>query len=156
MFLVGSLMLLATFSPALTTSTIAMAPRMILGNSSDSSWSSTNWCGYAVTASKGAVTKVQGSWIVPSVTGTTTAYSSFWVGIDGFSSNTVEQIGTDSDISGGRPSYYAWYEFYPSPMYEIRTLTIHPGDVMSATVTYSGTLKRRLRQSKQCIHSHLN
>ena len=47
---------------------------------------STNWSGYAVTASTSAVTKVQGSWTVPTVTGTSTAYSSFWVGIDGFNS----------------------------------------------------------------------
>ena len=85
------------------------------------------------------MTKVQGSWIVPATTGATTAYSSFWAGIDGFSSSTVEQIGTDSDISGGRSVYYAWFEFYPSSMYQITSLTIHPGDSMSASVTYSGT-----------------
>jgi len=118
-----------------------MSPRIGIGRSSDSSWSSTDWCGYAVTASQGAVTKVQGSWIVPAVTGTSTAYSSFWVGIDGFNSGTVEQIGTDSDISRGIPTYYAWFEFYPSPMYQITSLAIHPGNVMSATVTYSGTAR---------------
>ena len=100
---------------------------------------STNWSGYAVTASTSAVTKVQASWIVPTVKGTSTAYSSFWVGIDGFNSGTVEQIGTDSDISGGKAVYYAWFEFYPSPMYQISSLAVLPGDVMSASVTYSGT-----------------
>lgn len=138
-FLVSTLMLLAAFTPALTISTMSMAPRMLVGGANDSSWTSTNWSGYAVTAAKGAVTQVKGSWVVPAVTGKTTAYSSFWVGIDGFSSNTVEQIGTDSDISSGRPVYYAWFEFYPSPMYQITSLTVLPGDVMTATVTYSGT-----------------
>ena len=44
---------------------------------------------------------------VPS--GGSTAYSSFWVGIDGFSSSSVEQMGTDSDVVNGIPTYYAWY-----------------------------------------------
>jgi len=137
--LVGSLMLLAAFSPAFAFTSPLMAPGMVVVRSSDSSWSSTNWCGYAVTASQGSVTKVQGSWVVPSVIGSSTAYSSFWVGIDGFNSGTVEQIGTDSDISGGKPVYYAWFEFYPSPMSTITTLAIKPGDTISASVTYSGS-----------------
>jgi hypothetical protein len=56
----------------------------------------------AVTGSKASVTDVTGSWTVPAVdctspNGTPNGYSSFWVGIDGYGSNTVEQIGTDSD-----------------------------------------------------------
>ena len=53
----------------------------------------------------------------------------------------MEQIGTDSDISGGRAVYYAWFEFYPSPMYQITSLTVLPGDVMSASVTYTGSVR---------------
>lgn len=44
---------------------------------------------------------------------TPTSYSAFWVGLDGYSSKTVEQIGTEADCKGATPSYYAWYEFYP-------------------------------------------
>jgi hypothetical protein len=137
-FLIGSLMLLVALSPALALAGTVMAQGMCAGSVSGSSWYSTNWSGYAVTGSTGSVTSVQGSWIVPAVTGTrfTTAYSSFWVGIDGFNSGTVEQIGTDSDIQRGKPVYYAWYEFYPSAMVQISTIAISPGDVMSANVTY--------------------
>ncbi len=140
-FIIGSLMLLAAFSPGLALAGQTMAPGMRAGGVSGSSWYSTNWSGYAVTGSSGSVTSVQGSWIVPTVTGTkrTTTYSSFWVGIDGFSSSTVEQIGTDSDIQRGKPVYYAWYEFYPSAMVKITTLSIHAGDVISASVTYSSS-----------------
>jgi hypothetical protein len=139
--LIGSLMLLAAFAPALVLAGPVMTQGMRAGGADGSSWSSTNWSGYAVTGSSGQVTSVQGSWIVPAVTGSrrTTAYSSFWVGIDGFNSNTVEQIGTDSDVQRGRPVYYAWYEFYPNPMYQISTLSISPGDVISASVTYSSS-----------------
>ena len=105
-----------------------------------SSWESINWSGYAVTGPTGSVSDVVGSWKVPSIVGScpsTNQYSSFWVGIDGFSSNTVEQIGTDSDCQNRAATYYAWYEFYPSPSYLISSLTIHAGDAMSAEVKYS-------------------
>jgi hypothetical protein len=73
----------------------------------------TIWAGYAVTGSD--FTQVQGSWIVSAVdcTKTPNTDSSEWVGIDGWSSNTVEQTGTDADCIGKTPYYYVWYEFYP-------------------------------------------
>jgi hypothetical protein len=100
---------------------------------------SDNWSGYAVDGAKGSVTDVKASWTVPAVTCPATGdqYASFWVGIDGYSSNTVEQIGTDSDCVNGVATYYAWYEFYPHPSFTIggRTLAIHAGDVVSAEVS---------------------
>jgi peptidase A4-like protein len=99
--------------------------------------SSSNWSGYAVTGAKGSVQDVKGSWIVPSVTcNGGTQYASFWVGIDGFNSGTVEQIGTDADCRGGVPTYYAWFEFYPHPMFTINTVAVQPGDVIAADVSY--------------------
>jgi hypothetical protein len=95
---------------------------------------STNWSGYAVTASNGSVTFVSGSWTVPTVSGTGTAYSSNWVGIDGFSSNTVEQLGTEQDVVNGTPEYSAWYEMYPAYPVTISG-TVKPGDKITATVT---------------------
>jgi peptidase A4-like protein len=105
------------------------------------SGSSTNWSGYAVTGPSGSVSDVKGSWIVPAIVGpcpSTNQYSSHWVGIDGFSSNTVEQTGTDSDCQNGAPAYYVWYEFYPHASYLVKGLTIHPGDHISAEVHFTG------------------
>jgi hypothetical protein len=102
---------------------------------------SDNWSGYAVTGAKGSVNDVKGSWVVPAIQGTcpsTNQYSSFWVGIDGYDSNTVEQVGTDSDCQNGVPVYYAWFEFYPHLSYTINTITVKPGDVISAEVKYGG------------------
>jgi len=102
---------------------------------------STNWSGYAVTGSKDSISDVKGSWTVPPIQGTcpsTNQYASFWVGIDGYSSNTVEQVGTDSDCQNGVPTYYAWFEFYPHPSFEINSLAIHANDVITAEVKYSG------------------
>ena len=75
-----------------------------------------NWAGYAINATAGSVTMAKGSWIQPSVTCPTTSLSvaAFWVGIDGLTSPTVEQIGTLAQCLNGAASYYAWYEFYPS------------------------------------------
>jgi hypothetical protein len=96
---------------------------------------STNWSGYVIDAKAGAVTSVIGSWVVPAVSGTGTSYSSAWVGIDGDISNTVEQIGTDSDIANGKPTYYAWYEMYPSDSVNLK-LKVQPGDSITAQVSY--------------------
>lgn len=101
--------------------------------------SSTNWSGYAVAASQ--VTDVKGSWVVPSVTGTknSRSYSSIWVGIDGYSSNSVEQIGTDQDWTGKSASYYAWYEMYPAAMVSLssKTYPVSPGDTLNADASYA-------------------
>jgi hypothetical protein len=96
-----------------------------------------NWSGYAVTANRGTVTAVAGSWVVPSVTGTRTSYSAIWVGIDGWSSSTVEQVGTESDIVNGKAIYYAWYEMYPRASHDL-ALTVQPGDAITAQVIYTG------------------
>jgi hypothetical protein len=99
---------------------------------------SENWSGYAVTGS--SFTKASGSWTVPAVNCSLTpnTYASFWVGIDGYSSSTVEQTGTDSDCNGPDPSYYAWYEFYPKGSVLITGLPVSAGNKMSAEVSYSG------------------
>jgi len=99
--------------------------------------SSDNWSGYAVNGARGSVQSVSGSWTVPPVTCVSgTEYSSFWVGIDGFTSNTVEQIGVDADCHSGSPVYYAWFEFYPHPFVTINHFTVQPGDVITAQVHY--------------------
>jgi hypothetical protein len=108
----------------------------------DDTGTSTNWSGYAVDGAVGSMTDVSGSWVVPVVTGPTGKkvkgrYASFWVGIDGDNSNTVEQTGTDSDWINGQAVYYAWYEFYPAPSRNIDAVTVHPGDVMTASVHWS-------------------
>lgn len=97
---------------------------------------STNWAGYSATG--GTFTSVSATWKQPAATCTSaTAYSSFWVGLDGDGTNTVEQIGTDADCSGGKPVYYAWYEMYPKFPVNL-SLTINPGDTVSAKVTTDG------------------
>ena len=103
-----------------------------------------NWSGYADTGS--TFTGISGTWTVPTVTcsGSTTQYSSEWIGIDGDGSATVEQDGTDADCIGGSPTYYAWYEMFGDSApavndgFEIElpgSYAVSPGDVISASVT---------------------
>jgi hypothetical protein len=96
---------------------------------------STNWSGYAATGSR--FTSVSASWTEPTVVCSGTAYSSFWVGIDGDTSSTVEQTGTDADCSGSTPQYYAWYEMYPKFPTNLGN-PVQPGDALSASVTTDG------------------
>lgn len=96
--------------------------------------SSTNWSGYAATG--GPFTSISASWTQPTaVCSFGTAYSSFWVGLDGDTSGTVEQTGTDADCSAANvPQYYAWYEMYPKYPVNLSG-TVQPGDALSASVT---------------------
>jgi hypothetical protein len=67
--------------------------------------------------------------------GTSDAYCSDWIGIDGFSSGSVEQLGTEEDWSSGAPQYSAWWEMYPAYPLTI-SMHISPGDTMSAEVRW--------------------
>ncbi|HEX6787759.1 MAG TPA: G1 family glutamic endopeptidase [Gaiellaceae bacterium] len=98
--------------------------------------SSSNWSGYA--AINNTFTSVSASWTQPSATCTSgeTSYSSFWVGLDGYNSSTVEQTGTDADCSSGSPRYYAWYEMYPKFPVNLSTTSypVAPNDTLTASV----------------------
>ena len=102
---------------------------------------SSNWSGYAVNGAAGSVSYVAGTWTVPTVSTSTSGYSAVWVGIDGYSSSSVEQLGTGEDVSGGQASYYAWYEMYPAGSVTINSMTVKPGDSMTASVAYNATNK---------------
>jgi hypothetical protein len=96
-------------------------------------WSSSNWSGYAKTGSYSSATA---QWVVPSVSATRgSSYSSAWVGIDGFNNSSLIQTGTESDYYNGSAHYGAWWEILPAAETPISSLTIHPGDVMTATIT---------------------
>jgi hypothetical protein len=99
-----------------------------------------NWSGYADTATKAQTfTKVSGAWTTPSVTcSAEDQVTSNWVGLDGFSSSTVEQLGTISWCFQGKPVYFTWYEMFPAGTTEVGT-ALKPGDKISASVTRTGT-----------------
>src|SRR5579871_2824549 len=113
-------------------------PLSLLGHIGNDTVTSTNWSGYAVGAAS-KFSDVVGSWVEPTATCSTSgaSYAAFWDGIDGYTSSTVEQLGTDSDCLGaGRPNYYAWYEMYPAGSMSLPTAQypVKPGDTLTAEV----------------------
>lgn len=107
-----------------------------------------NWTGYADTLPSNSgytITSVSATWNVPTVQappGSSSAYSSIWVGIDGFNENTLEQIGIDANVINGQTQYDAWYEMLPAdptsvPITIPGGIPIKAGDVISASASYN-------------------
>jgi hypothetical protein len=98
---------------------------------------STNWAGYA--ANGGTYSSVTTTFTQPKVTCSSgDQYSSFWVGLDGYSSSSVEQTGTEADCVGSTAEYSAWYEMYPA--YPVTySNTVAPGDTIVEKVIYEGS-----------------
>lgn len=100
---------------------------------------SSDEAGYVATGATGAFTNVSSSWTEP--TGHCSSgdqYSAFYVGLDGWSSDSIEQIGSELDCDGKTPEYYAWYEMYPADPVTFSN-KVAPGDEISASVTYDGS-----------------
>ena len=99
---------------------------------------SSNWAGYVAAGAPGTFTSASANWTEPAgrCAGRDGRYSAFWVGIDGYTSPTVEQIGTEVDCSGFYPRYYAWYEVYPGAAVNFPN-PVSPGDQFSGSVTYT-------------------
>ena len=95
-------------------------------------WAASNWSGYAKSGSYSSATA---QWIVPSVSASKGAsYSSAWVGIDGFTNSSLIQTGTESDYYNGSAHYNAWWEILPAAETPISSITVHPGDTMTASI----------------------
>jgi Peptidase A4 family len=105
---------------------------------------STNWAGEAATGSNGAFTSVSTTFVQPKVTCSSgDTYSAFWVGLDGYSSDSVEQTGTEADCDGRTAEYSAWYEMYPADPVTY-SKTVKPGDTIVETVSYASSNKYTL------------
>ena len=100
---------------------------------------STNWSGYADTGS--SFSKVSASWTEPSVTCSSRSeqLAAFWVGIDGYSSSSVEQDGTLIECYQRVAYQYTWWEMYPTNDIQVVGDTLAAGDAITSTVTRSGT-----------------
>ena len=98
---------------------------------------STNWSGYADLGKP--FTKVSGTWTEPTGTcGSGTSLAAFWVGIDGFSSDSVEQDGTIIECDGGTAFYFDWWELFPTNAVQVVN-SVNPGDTITSSVSRSGT-----------------
>lgn len=104
-----------------------------------------NWSGYvAVACGTCRLRYVAAAWHLPAVNCAVTPFgwADDWVGLDGFTSGSVEQVGTASICTPGQPvSYLAWWEMYPDSA-SISWGTIRPGDLITASVYYDATSRR--------------
>jgi hypothetical protein len=104
-------------------------------------FTSRNWDGYITYASSHAkdFNAVSATWKQPTVTcNATQAWTVFWVGLDGWWDNTVEQGGSEAfcATSGGTPSYSIWWEMYPTNSIQT-VLAINVGDTITASVKFA-------------------
>jgi Peptidase A4 family len=103
-----------------------------------------NWAGYVINPGYRQVNAVGGSWVQPTISGPNESETAIWVGIDGWASNTVEQIGTNVTVVNGVPKYYAWWAMYPEDPNTVAIDTtssgapfnVNPGDRIQAEVLY--------------------
>lgn len=99
---------------------------------------STNWSGYADTGS--GFSTVTGSWTEPGVSCTsTTSLAAFWVGLDGYSSSSVEQDGTLIECYLGTAYQFSWWEMYPTNSIQVVGQSVAAGDHITASVVRSGS-----------------
>jgi hypothetical protein len=101
---------------------------------------SADWAGYAAVPrhAGGGFRAVSATFTVPSVRcpGKGRTFSVHWVGLDGFSDNTVEQTGIEARCRAGSATYSAWWENYPhGPV--TSGMRIRPGDAVTASVSYA-------------------
>ena len=98
-------------------------------------WASSNWSGYAITGS--GYNSVTEQWTVTAAARSRkSTYSSEWVGIDGYNNSNLIQTGTESDYYSGSAHYYAWWEILPAAETVIPSISVQPGDVMTASITH--------------------
>jgi peptidase A4-like protein len=99
---------------------------------------SNNWSGFATFGDHFRF--VSSTYTIPSLNcgiSPDPSFDSEWVGLDGFTSSTVEQAGTFAECSGGTPSYFAFYEMFPEP--SVAFSDVSPGDSITAKVFFNGS-----------------
>jgi len=103
---------------------------------------SPNWSGYVAQGQPGnpvAYSSVTGTWTVPTATcdsGSAGGFSTFWVGLGGYTTKNQEEVGTDTNCdASGKPVYYAWFELVPYIAYNVPAADkVLPGDTMTGLV----------------------
>ncbi len=110
---------------------------------------SPNWSGGLIfnpdTTGNDPFQQVQGQWVVPSVTPPTTGdgfwASVTWVGVDGYGSSDVMQLGTAQFVStvNGAVSTetFAWIEWFTYSWQQI-SFSVNPGDTIFASIANGG------------------
>lgn len=108
------------------------------GPASVTDFTSHNWDGYFATAASHAkdFTAVSATWVQAAVKcSSKNAWAGFWVGMDGWWNDSVEQGGSEAHCFGGVAHYNVWWEMFPHNQVQT-SFAINPGDTIRARVTY--------------------
>jgi hypothetical protein len=119
---------------------VGMSPSAV-GLNTITNYTSRNWDGYFTTSSSHGTdfTTVQATWKEPAVTcDSNAAWAGFWVGLDGWWNNVVEQGGSQAQCFNGVASYSVWWEMWPFNLIQTG-FSINPGDTITAKVNYSAS-----------------
>ncbi len=101
-----------------------------------------NWAGYVdVPTTAGTITEISAEWAVPTVVcseASGVAYAVQWIGIDGYGTPSVEQVGSYEFCSGhgAIPVYETWWEFFPANSIQLFAATT-PGALISTSIVYN-------------------
>ena len=117
------------------------------------------YAGYAatdLTRRTEAYQKVTGHWTVPKAhcTPGTISLSAVWVGITSAASDRslLAQLGTVSGCDAGTPTYFMWWEMFPSPSVSLNQ-PLQPGDSITASVTFQqGRFQLAIDNPKEGVH----
>lgn len=91
----------------------------------------TNWAGMIAPGS--TEHQISAQWVVPRVAPSSAPrYSATWIGLGGFGSSSLIQVGTNQDSLGAGSTYEAWYETFPSSQVELGAVS--PGDTIRASI----------------------
>jgi hypothetical protein len=113
-------------------------------------WYSTNWSGYVDLPGK-TFQSVAARFTIPKLSSAEKAEceasaavdsageadSSYWVGLDGWTSPTVEQTGVDQYCDSNGTGLYSWYEMYP--LNPVAYTGVNPGDQIYVSVVYDAS-----------------
>ena len=118
------------------------AAGLVLGTSGTASAATPSGDAYGYVVTGSTYTSSTADWTVPAIScgsaGSSSSYISVWTGLDGYTSDTVEQIGSQSACSGPTAEYYGWYELYPEALMTFSQV-VKPGDELEAAVSYAGS-----------------
>jgi hypothetical protein len=130
-----------------------VSPSVLASSPGVTESASVNWSGFAdtptaTTGPASTISSVSSSWTIPRVSclvgqyRNQDAFLAQWVGLDGYTDGTVEQLGTATQCYEGVEYYYVWYEMFPAGTVEEGTTQCinnnvdcpEPGDRVQASV----------------------
>ena len=116
---------------------------------------SSRWSGYVVHGPKVSYTSATATWTEPTLhcrRGASKALSAVWVGLGGYTSDALEQVGVNANCDrNGHARYFAWFELVPDIAHPIGE-KVAAGDTIAGLVKIHGLNLVELRIENRTQH----